>query len=120
MDYLISEEMMKKRKEKVWMKEENSEEKETENNGGGRGGGEGQRDSERENNGGGVGDNGQTEQLENCDSLVARESNQSLEMPLNGMNNELAGGDVTNESNDSRTEQLAARDITENEGCSFN
>ena len=76
----------------------------------------GQIDSERENNGGGVeGDNGQTEQLENCDSLVARESNQSLEMPLNGMNNELAGGDVTNESDDSRTEQLTARDITENE-----
>ena len=75
----------------------------------------GQIDSERENNGGGVeGDNGQTEQLENYDSLVARESNQSLEMTLNGMNNEL-GGDVTNESNDSRTEQLAARDITENE-----
>ena len=90
--------------------------REHEDNGGG-GGGEygGQIDSESENNGGGVeGDNSQTEQLENCDSLVARESNQSLEMPLNGMNNGL-GGDVTNESNDSRTEHLAARDITENE-----
>ena len=95
--------------------------REHEDNGGGGGEYGGQIDSERENNGGGVeGDNGQTEQLENCDSLVARESNQSLEMPLNGMNNELVGGDVTNESNDSRTEQLAARDITENEGCSFN
>ena len=88
--------------------------REYEDNGGG---GEygGQIDSERENNGGGVEVEGQTEQLENCDHLVARESNQSLEMPLNGMNNELAGGDVTNESNDSRIEQLAARDTIENE-----
>ena len=31
------------------------------------------------------------------------------------MNNELAIGDVTNESNDSQTKRLAARDITENE-----
>ena len=89
--------------------------REHEDNGGGGGEYGGQIDSECENNGGGVeGDNCQTEQLENCDRLVARESNQSLEMPLNGMNNEL-GGDVTNESNDSRTEQLAAKDIMENE-----
>ena len=31
------------------------------------------------------------------------------------MDNELPGGDVTNESNDSRTERLAARDIMEDE-----
>ena len=31
------------------------------------------------------------------------------------MDNELAGGDVTNEGNESRTERLAARDIIEDE-----
>ena len=86
--------------------------REHEDNGEGGGGdvGEEQRDREHENNGRGVGENVQTEQLENCDCLVAEKSDQSLEMPLNGMDNELPGGDVTNESNDSRTEQLAARD----------
>ena len=91
--------------------------REHEDNGGGGGGsvGEGQRDREHENNGRGGGENGQTEQLENHDHLVAEESDQSLEMSLNGMDNELPGGDVTNESNDSRTERLAARDITDDE-----
>ena len=89
--------------------------REHEDNGGGGGGGsvgEGQRDREHENNGRGGGENGQTEQLENHDHLVAEESDQSLEMSLD---NELPGGDMTNESNDSRTERLAARDITDDE-----
>ena len=91
--------------------------REHEDNGEGGGGdvGEEQRDREHENNGRGGGENGQTEQLENHDHLVAEESDQSLEMSLNGMDNELPGGDMTNESNDSRTERLAARDITDDE-----
>ena len=88
--------------------------RERENNGGGGGKRGGQRDREHENSGGG-GENGQTEHLENRDHLVAGRSDLSSEMPLNEMDNELADGDVANMRSDSITEQLAKRDITEDE-----
>ena len=106
--------MVRKRIEKFWMKEENSGKREHEDNGGG-GGGEEQRDREHENNGRGGGENGQTEQLENHNHLVAGRSDLSSEMPLNETDNELADRDVANMRSDSITEQLAKRDITEDE-----
>ena len=85
---------------------------EEEEDGGEEGGG--QRAREHETNGGG-GENGQTEQLENCDHLVAGGSDRSSEMPLNKTDNKIANGDVANMRSDLINERLAKRDISEDE-----